>query len=143
WSIMKSFYWRSDSFETLQKVIGLLENFPEWKEYARYCEDRERGLRKKALIHLDIFIKDMNSDSLADRIAFVDWIEKIRLDNSGTINLTPAPLRKDLITPTLEDWIALEPENPIPYRWLNTIESLTKAIRLDAEENVSKKKTMC
>ena len=135
---MKNWYWRKDSFEGLQKVIELSIVNSEWELYSKYCELKEKGLRKQAFKTLSEFIKHLNKKSLTERIEFVNWIEERRLKNNEVVDLIPNPLQKKLIEPTLKDWIKSEPNNPIPYRWTNTNESLLTAIKLDDKEQIAR-----
>lgn len=120
-------------------MIEELDSFPNWANYARYCELKEKGLRKQALSILRVFIQQMLSRPLKERIEFVNWLEEVRLRYRDGVRLTPVPLYEELIKPTLELWIETEPKNPLPYRWQDTIESVNKAIELDPNDQTLRK----
>jgi hypothetical protein len=42
--------------EAMRLVASDAEREPAWYSYARYCRERERGLRKQALRHLETFV---------------------------------------------------------------------------------------
>lgn len=90
----------------------------EWREYAAYCLNREKGLRKDAFKHLDNFIKATKKKTLTDRIEFVSFIfpyfEKVAETDYGGF---PQPLKKLLIEPTLLEWCTVEEKNSDPFRW--------------------------
>ncbi|HYG74733.1 MAG TPA: hypothetical protein VEK08_07000 [Planctomycetota bacterium] len=66
---------------------------PEWDEYANYCLDRERGLRKFAFEHLAKFINNACTWHFAERRTFVDWICRLHLQfGSNAYGLAPQPL---------------------------------------------------
>ena len=46
----------------------------EWKDYAEYCIDREKGLRKQAFKKLAEFIKSTNSWTLDQKIDFAKFL---------------------------------------------------------------------
>ena len=135
---MKNFYWRKESFESLKKVIELSRENSEWELYTKYCETIEKGLRKQALKILSEFIEQLKGKSLEDRIQFTNWIEERRMKSNEVVVLIPSPLQKNLIEPTLNEWKDKEPNNPIPYRWINSKESLLRAIELDDKEEIAR-----
>jgi len=135
---MKMWHWRKESFEGLKQVIELSKSYPQWNLYTQYCELKEKGLRKTALKILNEFIENLNSKSLKDRIEFTNWIEERRLDHHEVIDLTPTTLQKKIIEPTLSQWSNEEPDNPIPLRWINSKESLIKAIELSRTEQIAR-----
>ena len=44
--------------EALRLVASDAEREPAWYTYARYCRERERGLRKQSLRHLETFVAE-------------------------------------------------------------------------------------
>lgn len=91
---------------------------PEWTDYANYCLDREKGLRKEAFAHLGNFLKQAENWTIAKKIAFAQFLlpffEKIEDADYGPF---PQPLNAKLIKPTLEQWCETEENNSNPFRW--------------------------
>lgn len=135
---MKNWYWRKESYEGLNEIIEISKGNLEWELFTNYCEAKEKGLRKKALKNLNEFIENLNKKPLEKRIEFTNWIEERRMNKSEVVSLIPYPLQKKLIEPTLNKWKNKEPNNPIPFRWINTKESLIHAIRIDPKEQIAK-----
>ena len=110
----------------------------EWALYSKYCDTKEKGLRKEALKILNQFIEDINKKPFSKRVEFTNWVEERRFYDHEVIDLIPHPLQKKVIEPTLKEWSDKEPENPVPFRWINTKESLIKAIDLDKTEQIAR-----
>jgi hypothetical protein len=132
------------------------ERRPAWAEYAHYCRNRERGLRRQALASLNQFISGAESWPFDQRREFAAWLSSL-LETPGweRYDLTPYPLVTRLLIPTLHQWLELDPTTPLPHRWLgmffsnhayhvvvaglgpmpqNAAEYLRRALELDANE---------
>ncbi|PXV61216.1 hypothetical protein CLV62_12549 [Dysgonomonas alginatilytica] len=115
----------------------------EWAEYANYCSDREKGLRKTAFEHLNTFIKDAQKWVLTQRIEFVSYIfpyfETVQDADYGGF---PQPLSEKVIKPTLEEWCALENEDNRPFRWYGKYykseDHLFKALELNPLDDMAR-----
>lgn len=60
------------------------------------------------------------------------------IDDHSTQLLVPYPLTQGLIQPTLDEWIAVEPEDFEPYRWVGTYDSLKHALSLNPNDDNTK-----
>ena len=115
----------------------------EWVEYANYCFDREKGLRKTAFRHLDTFIKDTQNRELAQRIEFVShvlpYFETVEDADYGGF---PQPLSEKIIKPTLEEWCASENKDNRPFRWYGKYyrseDHLFKALELNPLDDLAR-----
>lgn len=115
----------------------------EWIEYANYCFDREKGLRKKAFNHLDTFIKDALNWELDQRIEFVSYLfpyfETVQDADYGGF---PQPLSEKIIKPTLEEWCILENKDNRPFRWYGKYyrseKYLFKALELEPLDDMAR-----
>ncbi|MFV0538090.1 MAG: hypothetical protein ACK5M3_12070 [Dysgonomonas sp.] len=115
----------------------------EWAEYANYCSDREKGLRKTAFKHFDTFIKDAQKWELAQRIEFVSYIfpyfETVKDADYGGF---PQPLSEKIIKPTLEEWCTLENKDNRPFRWYGKYyrseDHLFKALELNPLDDIAR-----
>lgn len=129
--------------EALLILANSAKEKAEWTEYANYCFDREKGLRKNAFKHLEIFIKDSKKWALGDRIEFICFIfpyfETVHdADYAGF----PQPLNEMLIKPTLEEWCSFESKDNRPFRWYGRYyrseEHLFKALELDPFDDIAR-----
>jgi len=90
------------------------QNVPEWKEYGEYCLLRDKGLRKQAFQHLNIFLRQSASWTFEETKRFVLWLYKKNFLNYHINGLCPEPLKNELMEPFFEKWIAMEPRNTEP-----------------------------
>ena len=106
--------------ECLRAVAAQASANEAWSEYAQYCRDRERGLRRRAFQHLDTFLKSAKAWSFDDRSAFANWVclRIAEFGESDSCGLVPQPLAEQLVVPTLREWADREITGSIPYRWL-------------------------
>jgi len=120
---------------------------PAWTEYAHYCFSREQGLRKKALNHLDNFIRTTNNWTIDRKIEFVKFLlpffETVKDADYGPF---PQPLSEKLIKPTLQYWSKKEIKDERPFRWYGTYyrseDHLFKAIELNPEDDISRQQLL-
>lgn len=54
--------------------------------------------------------------------------------------LAPHPLRTRVIAPTLSEWIEAEPENAEPHRWIGGQDHWRRAIELDPDDQIARRK---
>lgn len=91
---------------------------PAWQEFVAYCNQRERGLRQDALLHLHAFIEQAKGwDDSAQR-EFVSWLFDMLEQHAGYHDQLPSPLAMQLLMPALHAWIEADPGDPRPHRWL-------------------------
>jgi hypothetical protein len=133
-------FWRKDFFETLNKVAAEANKTPEWSDYATFCVEYERGLRKKAFAILDRFISVYERASFADRRRFVSWLLYQAEGREGRHMLLPHQLNVRLIEPTLLEWTMEDPDCSEPHRWLGGSEHLKQAIELDPTDEIARRK---
>ncbi len=103
--------------QSLRTVADSASRNKSWVDYAAYCADRERGLRRHAFQHLQRFVASARRWTFKERKYFVNWLCQ-QLVKGGTGRLIPTPLINQLVTPTLEDWVKAEPMDATPRRWL-------------------------
>ncbi|MDR2888038.1 MAG: hypothetical protein LBV26_08600 [Bacteroidales bacterium] len=89
-----------------------------WADYANYCFDREKGLRKNAFAHLEKFLQTAEQWTLDEKIDFVKFLfpfcENFPQADYGPF---PQPLSEKLIKPTLTAWCSTEQTDSTPFRW--------------------------
>ena len=68
---MRMWFWRDRYFASLKKVADAASSEPEWSQYARYCRELEKGLRKMALSSLNTFVTDLEGKPFVERQRFV------------------------------------------------------------------------
>jgi len=130
-------FWRKKSFQALTEAASFASAFPDWLEYARYCELFEKGLRKDALNHLSVFIEASAKWSFVEKKKFVSWLYHFAYEDPEAYLLMPYPLSQNLLEPTLAEWAEAEPEEAEPYRWLGTYEHLKRALELDPNDEIA------
>lgn len=91
---------------------------PDWADYASYCLDREKGLRKEAFRHLDSFLAAAMPWPADKKIAFIRFLfpffESVPEADYGPF---PQPLSDRLIKPALQQWCEVETVDNNPFRW--------------------------
>lgn len=116
---------------------------PAWTDYANYCLDREKGLRKEAFHHLDQFLKATGSWSLDQKIDFIKFLfpffETVQDADYGPF---PQPLNDKLARPVLLEWCGRESNDHTPFRWYGKYyrseEHIYRAIELDPADDLSR-----
>lgn len=133
-------FWRDTYFQTLKDVAAEASTSPEWADYAAYCTEHERGLRRQAFAALDRFMSRMESAPFAERRRFASWLLHRADLHDGSHMLVPHPLRKRVIEPTLDEWLQVEPTSSEPHRWLGGYEHLKRAIELDPADDIARRR---
>jgi len=103
-----------------------------------YLPLRERGLRKDAFRHLGRFITAARNWSFARRCDLVNRLMHIQRERPSVRDMIPTPLLRELIVPTLDEWTAHEPANPVPWRWRGGTDDLRHAVALDPNEWIAR-----
>ena len=52
-------FWREKYFQTLKYIAAEARTVPWWADYAAFCEEYERGLRREAFNILERFTSSM------------------------------------------------------------------------------------
>lgn len=133
-------YWRESSFKTLKDVAAEASKTAEWADYAEYCVEQDRGLRRQALKVLDRFISRLKVAPLSERQKFVSWLFHISHARDGEHLLMPYPLRKQIVEPTLSEWSESDPTASEPHRWLGGYDHLKHAIQLNPFDEIARRK---
>ncbi len=115
----------------------------DWTDYANYCFDREKGLRKEAFKHLDIFLKSTEKWTIERKIEFVKFLlplfETVEDADYGPF---PQPLSDKLIKPTLTKWCENENADGNPFRWFgkyyHSEEHLFKALEINSSDDLAR-----
>lgn len=116
---------------------------PEWTDYANYCFDREKGLRKNAFRHLDKFLKSTETWTIKKKIEFVKFLflffEKLKDADYGPF---PQLLSDKLVKPTLIKWCEAEKTDGNPFRWYGKYyrseEYLFKALEINPADDLAR-----
>lgn len=127
----------------LLSVGNLASKNPKWIDYANYCIDREKGLRKQAFKHLNEFLKSTEKWILEDKIDFMKFLfpffESIPDADYGPF---PQPLRDRLTKPALAAWCDLEQTDSSPFRWYGKYYRselhLFKALELNSKDDIAR-----
>lgn len=113
---------------------------PKWVDFAYYCFNREKGLRKEAFKYLDNFLKSIDSWVFQDKIEFIDFLfSYIDTVEKSDYKLLPQPLSDELVRPTLEKWCETERLNGLPFRWYGQYnrseKHIFKALKLNSSDD--------
>jgi len=106
---------------------------PAWHEYALYCFDREKGLRKEAFEHLARFLATAKDWTFTAKVDFVKFLCPF-LEDVPEANYAPfpQPLKETFIKPVLLAWCGTEQKDSTPFRWygryFDSEEHLLKAL---------------
>lgn len=106
-----------ESENVLLRLGNLAMKNSKWADYANYCFDRAKGLRKSALKHIDRFCESTSTWTLDDKIDFVKFVLPIDEQDTNS-KLLPFSLLEHLIRPTLVSWCDIEQVDNNPFRWL-------------------------
>jgi hypothetical protein len=117
---------------------GKITKYPSFKDY---CVYKGKGLRKKAMHSINLFIKEFENWEPEKQKEFVNWIFPL-FERSEDINsVLIHPIEENLLKPVLKRLIDEEPENPQPFKWyglyLNTenhMELLKRALELGGKK---------
>lgn len=127
----------------LLKVGNSAKENADWTDYANYCFDREKGLRKEAFKHLDKFLKLSTNWTLDKKIDFVRFLfpffENVQDADYGPF---PQPLSDKLVKPTLTAWCETEKLDNNPFRWFGKYyrseEHLFKALEINPTDDLAR-----
>src|SRR5690242_3526642 len=98
---MPMHFWRKEYFKTLKDAAAAARAVPEWKAYAEFCEQYERGLRREAFLVLERFISFLEGSPVMARRSFVSWLSHQADGCEGRHMLVPYPLQVRIVEPTL------------------------------------------
>lgn len=131
-------YWNKTNFEGLEVIAELMAQEPELHLYSKYCEWRTKGVRKKALHAISEFANEAALWDFEKRKGFTDWLLTLQINNSGIHQLIPFQVSKQIIEPTLKEWIQIIPEDVKAQRWFGIVfknrEALKKATNIAPDE---------
>lgn len=131
-------YWNRDNFEGLDAISeeAVTASIP--RSFALYCKLRSSGLRGKALDALRGFLAETQSASLEERKRISWWLLETQFRSPHVHQLLPHPVLKNLIEPTVEEWLANCPGDAAAHRWhgyvFRTRDSLRIALQIDPED---------
>lgn len=115
----------------------------DWTDYAHYCFDREKGLRKDAFKHLEKFIKSTEDWTFDKKIDFVKFLFPF-FENVQDADYAcfPQPLSDKLIKPTLIKWCDNEDADNNPFRWYGKYyrseDHLFKALEINPTDDLAR-----
>ncbi|MES2072000.1 MAG: hypothetical protein V4488_16710 [Pseudomonadota bacterium] len=136
------YYWNQDNFEGLEGIANQAVALPHLENFSRYCILRSNGLRKDALSALKAFLNGATSLSFDERRKIVVWLLETQLRAPRVHQLLPHPVTRELIEPTLVEWIRLFPMEASAHRWRGyvsrNIDALKRAVEIDAGDSIAR-----
>lgn len=134
-------HWRKDYFELLKRAaVDAVCQSAKWQDYADFCLEYERGLRRQAFLILERFILRMEREPFLEKRRFVSWLMNTAEGQQGSHMLIPHPLAVRIVEPTLLEWAEVETSSSEPHRWIGGLEHLERAIELDPTDHIAIKK---
>ena len=109
-------YWRQENSQGLTE-LALQADQRGHKYFAEYCRKREQGLRENAFEALGHFISEMRAAPIVAQREFVDWLLTFCFYNVNVYDANPDPLKKEIVAPTIAEWVNAEPANTRALRW--------------------------
>lgn len=117
---------------------------PLWTDFAQYCIDREKGLRRGAFKNLDNFLKSTESWTHNTKVDFLKFLfpyfENVRDADYAAF---PQPLSEKLLKPTLTVWGELETNDNNPFRWFGIYYKsethLFKALEIEPKDDKARR----
>ena len=138
-------YERQRSSEGLNTAAREAESLEGLSGFADYCRLREKGLRRESFAALRRFLDEARGWPWDKRTRFVDWVLTFQRGHPAAHELMSEPLMSGLVLPTLEEWCAREPGNPVAWRWRGSFSqdepseaALLRAIELDPREQIAR-----
>jgi hypothetical protein len=129
------FFWGKDNFEGLKTLSAAFRSEPRLKPLARYCDLREKGIRRQAFAELDIFLTNTVAWDPATQRSVALQVLEAHWATPKAHQFMSEPLWKRFIVPVLERWRKDDPENPVPLSYLALVrhdeELLKDALRQD------------
>lgn len=127
----------------LKKIAKEALKNPLWESFAKYCIDRERGLRKQAFKELDDFIILSKKWTFKSKVEFLEFLFTLfEAVKEAEYVAFPQPLSEKLIKPTLEEWCYTEKLDNRPFRWFGKYyksqEHILKALEIDSKDDLSR-----
>jgi hypothetical protein len=135
-------FWREKYFQTLKDIAAEARTVPAWADYAAFCEEYERGLRREAFSILERFISSMERAPFAERRRFVSWLSERTDRREGRHMLIPHQFYVRVVEPTLLEWTAVEPLCSEPHLWLGGFEHVKCAFELKPDNQLARRKLL-
>lgn len=137
---LRMYFWREEYFKTLKDVAAEARAVPEWADYAAFCEEYERGLRREAFTILERFISSLERAPFSERRCFVSWLSGRADRRKGRHMLVPHPLHVRIVEPTLLEWTVVEPNCSEPHLWLGGYDHVKRAFELEPDNQLARRK---
>ena len=83
--------------------------------YAPWLSAKGAGLKAQAKAALTAFLTIASAWPHDQRRAFVRWLDEASVDFDDRRAMTPHPVMTGLVRPTLNDWVATQPNDPWPH----------------------------
>jgi tetratricopeptide (TPR) repeat protein len=133
------FYWNRDNFEGLKSVGEKYSSIDGYELFGKYCLQKEQGLKKLAIVSIKEFVADAKKRSLYEQRKLAEELSTLGFWNGEIHQLLPHPL-VEFLKVVLQHWVADEPENPIPYKWLGfvagDISYYERALEFDPKDEI-------
>jgi hypothetical protein len=132
-------YWNRENFEGLAALASTLREDARLEPLGRYCELREKGLRREAFAELDRFLAGTASWDVATQRSIALTVLAANRSAPDAHQFLSEPIRRRFIEPVLDRWREDEPGNAVPLGELGLLRRdqrlLTRALELDPADD--------
>lgn len=111
-------YWNQDNFESLLGIARALGDDPRLARIVRYCELREKGVRKAAIAEIEAFLGEAATWEVGSTRDVAVRILETHRTFPGAHQFLTEPLQRRFVEPVLERWLEEDPEGREPLRIL-------------------------
>jgi hypothetical protein len=136
-------YWNKDNFEGLAAIAEDLRGDDFLAPIARYCDLRQKGLRRPALLVLREFVSASKDWPFHDRRTTASRLLLIWHNHPAVHQLLPQPLVDGFVRPTLSEWSHVEPDNAEALRWNGVVFgdrlALERALLLEPRDDIARR----
>ena len=133
-------YWNKNNFEGLKSVGEKYSSMKGYELFGKYCLQKESGLNKQAISSIKRFVIDLENRPISEQRNIAEELSALGFWNREIHQLLAYPLAQ-FLKEVLENWIADEPDNPIPHKWQGYISGDTsyyeRALELDPKDDIS------
>jgi len=136
-------YWNKDNFEGLAAIAEDLRGDDFHTPIARYCDLRQQGLRKPALLVLHEFVSASKAWSFQDRRTTADRLLLMWQNHPFVHQLLPQPLIEGFVRLTLREWSDDEPDSAEALRWTGVVFgdrlALERALLIEPRDDIARR----
>lgn len=129
-----------ESYDNLKTVGKKYRSIEGYEHFAEYCLNKEKGLKKPAMLSMKMFIEEVKRESVKKQREISIELANLIYSNYGIPQLGEFHLKSFLIE-TFKKWSEKTEKDSTPYRWCgfftDEISYYKKAVEIDSSDEVS------